>query len=402
MEITLEKLKEQIACGYTNKQIASNFNVSLSTITRSLKKFKIVRKNTNFDKEIFVQLCEQGLKDLEIAERLNISKTLVRKTRVSLNIKSCHDKNRDALQIKFKELYEKGLNDSEIGKLLNINHVTIKNWRESLNLPTNFKYSRKFNTDEFLILYKEGKNYKEIAGILGSSESAISEYARSIGLSNNLVNKIVPTYEEEQIILGTLLGDGCLIKQRLNASLNFAHSLAQENYCKWKQSKLFRFGTYGNYKTEHDSRTNKDYQCYYTYFGVATYFTSIYDKFYKSINGIKTKYINKELLYKVDALGLAVWFMDDGYCYDNTYRISTNCFSKEDLDIIQKYFSDKFNIKTSVQSSNVLYIKAESTTTFKSLIAPYIHKDCEYKLNSRTKTPLNRETPEQDNSVLNP
>ena len=112
-------------------------------------------------------------------------------------------------------------------------------------------------------------------------------------------------------------------------------------------------------------------------------------------------YINPELLYQIDALGLAVWFMDDGYKYGTGYCICTNCFSDRDLSIIQQYFLDKFNIHTTIHLNNILYIKTESSKKFTELVEPYIHKDCEYKLQRRYKTPLNGETPNVDNAVLN-
>lgn len=380
--------------------MAETFNVSVSTIKRFIKKYNLTSRKIIVDKEAILNLYNQGFNDATIAKHMGIAKCTVSKIRNSLKLPSIENKAKQTDIEQFKKLYDLGLNDSEIGKILNKNHVTIKNWRESMNLSTNFQYSRKFDTLKFMELYNEGKNYTEIARILNVSNSTISDYAKSLNLTNNLINKINPSYEEEQIILGTLLGDGCLIKQSINASLNFAHSLSQENYCKWKQSKLSRFGNYSNYKTEYDSRTGKNYSCYYAYFGVAKYFTNIYSLVYKTVNGVKTKYINKDLLYKVDALGLAIWFMDDGYKDSCSYCISTNCFSNEDLEIIQQYFLDKFNIKTSKKSSNVLYIKAESRDTFTALIEPYIHKDCEYKLHGRIKTPLNEEHPKEDNLVL--
>lgn len=55
-----------------------------------------------------------------------------------------------------------------------------------------------------------------------------------------------------------------------------------------------------------DKRTNKFYNRIDVCTGVNPLFTKYYDKFYKN----KIKYINEEVLYQLDPLGIAIWYMD--------------------------------------------------------------------------------------------
>lgn len=72
--------------------------------------------------------------------------------------------------------------------------------------------------------------------------------------------------------------------------------------------------------------------------------------------------------------------MDDGYKHEGSFKISTNCFSDEDLLTVKEFFKIKFNIDISIHKNHTIYILAKSRETFVNLIKDYIHSDCLYKL----------------------
>lgn len=198
-----------------------------------------------------------------------------------------------------------------------------------------------------------------------------------------------------------MYGDGYLgiPSDSRNARGHFAHSLKQENYCKWKGEKLQRFCSKPRFEEEFDKRTNKTYKCIKYIIYSNPLFTNIYPLLYTN----RIKYINKSLFNKIEALGLAVLFMDDGYYDHESYSIATNCFNDEDLNIILEVLLEKFNLHFRIQSNHVIRLEKKDAERFINLIKDYIHPDCWYKLHlDPQKTPLNRETPEMDNPVLNP
>lgn len=74
--------------------------------------------------------------------------------------------------------------------------------------------------------------------------------------------------------------------------------------------------------------------------------------------------------------------MDDGSCRG---IFATNCFSKNECEMLQDMFLTKFNIKTRLYCSPnsnqyTLCIKQESLLDFENLIKPYIIPSMEYKL----------------------
>ena len=374
----IEKFKSLKEQGWTNQKIANYFEVSLSTLKRFIKNNDLSTKSKEINYEEFIKLYNEYKEDIVISEILKIPKTKIANYRKSLNLKSRTDRIREEKQIKFIELYNEGKSDSEISRILNVNNVTIHNWRNSIiGKESNFKYSRKFDTDKFMELYNEGLNYKQISEILNVSDSAIQEYASSLNLSPNTYNKDIPTYKQRQII-GSLLGDMSLKmpKGSIHASGDFAHSLKQENYCRYLEYELKNFCSKGFYRSYVDSRTNKKYDQYYVYLKASDYLTELYYKFYP--NG--KKIIPTDLLYSLDGLGIAIWFMDDGFKDGKTYKFATNCFTKEELKNVVDFFKIKYGIIVTIHSSNVIRIATKSAETFKNLIKDFIHEDCLYKL----------------------
>ena len=231
------------------------------------------------------------------------------------------------------------------------------------------------------MLYNKGYNYSQIARELKVSSSAIQEYASKHGYNSNYLkyDKVKFSSEEFQVFLGTIYGDGCITKYSptSNARLHFSHSLKQKNYALWKYSVLKRFCSSPRLEQERDKRSGKIYESIRIYTKTNPIFTKYYDMLYDSK---KIKHLNFELLSKLEPLGLAVWFMDDGYRHSNSISIATNCFNKEELNNLVILFKEKFNLQFAIESNNIIHLKAQSLNTFYNLIYPYLHEDCKYKL----------------------
>ena len=136
------------------------------------------------------------------------------------------------------------------------------------------------------------------------------------------------TQFQKSIILGTILGDGCLriVKGRKDALLEINHSFKAKDYVDWKYAILknicrsspkIRRGNENRIAYRFTTRQNK-------------YLTRLYNKFY--IDG-KKKVINS---LQIDPIVLAVWFMDDGSkCRDRDVYLNTQQFSySEQLGLI--------------------------------------------------------------------
>lgn len=103
-------------------------------------------------------------------------------------------------------------------------------------------------------------------------------------------------------------------------------------------------------------------------------FRDLYYKNNKAIN---------ENIYKLSALGLAIWYMDDGYKHSSSYYLCSNNFSLEDNNLLKSMLQTNFNIESSIHKNRgkyLLYIKAKSKDVFTNLIKPYVCPSMLYKL----------------------
>lgn len=200
----------------------------------------------------------------------------------------------------------------------------------------------------------------------------------TINKSDRILNILEFTDDEFQVLYGTLLGDACLSKNSKNTQGSFNHCVKQKEFIEYKQNLLKRFCNPVKIVNKTDKRENfkSNYQQYYCYIKGSKALNTLYPLVYKN----KIKYVNVELLYKLNGLGIAVWFMDDGSKSDYSYTLATMGFSLEDLNNIVNFLKEKFDINCSICKNKNLYIKANSKEKFTNLIKPYIIPSMKYKL----------------------
>lgn len=198
---------------------------------------------------------------------------------------------------------------------------------------------------------------------------------------NKYSNKIYKVSElEENIIIGSLLGDGTLsLYGRSKNSYYREHGcIEQLGYRLWKYEKLknldFKINT--NYKYPKISSHSN------------IYFTDLYNKFY--INKIKT-ITEENIKLLTNPIGLACFYMDDGTLVidstkrkDNSFYIFpritlyTLSFSEKENIIIQNHLYNTFNIQTNIKyrkdgKNVVLEInKKNEIIKFINIVKPYI------------------------------
>lgn len=151
----------------------------------------------------------------------------------------------------------------------------------------------------------------------------------------------------DQIIIGSLLGDGCIPKldnRAKNNRLQIVHSLKQEQYCLYKYNLFKEF----NLTTPTVSYyTTKDSRCKLGYFETLRFRTKsnvVFNSYRQLFYPEGKKIIPEIILNRIEAQALAIWFMDDGYRaggLDKGRIFSTCGFSKECVKRIAEYLKTK-------------------------------------------------------------
>jgi phage recombination protein Bet len=176
--------------------------------------------------------------------------------------------------------------------------------------------------------------------------------ARKIKVGEEIaVASPLPSPDQNQILLGSLLGDGTLASQKGRNGCTYfseAHSEKQSEYLLWKSKNLSTFNpTIFTYKV-------KVKGCNYDVVKMTTkscsYFYNLRKDFYKD----GKKIVSKDILNQLNDLGVAIWFMDDGN-FKKTgvsegcnpiIRLYTCCF--ENQEIIIDFFEKKYNVRPKI------------------------------------------------------
>lgn len=327
------------------RTICKQLGYGYGTLQKTIKKAGLTRdkiKNTKSQKildlkaQIKKLYVEDKLSSYKIAEKLNLSAKTITYHLNDLGVELRPVKKID--QVMFEKLWLEGKTDKEIADYFEVTELTIKTFR------TKGKNAGKFNIKRYF----------------SQEEHELSE-------------------EQEQMILGSLLGDLSLsYKEKQNARLAIVHCSKQEELFMKKVEILGEF--MGNYKftlSKVDDRTNKIYESWRGNSKTHSVFTKIYKLLYP--NNIKT--VTEEYLNKItNPIALAYWFMDDG-SVDGA--LATNCFSFEEQKLMQKWLLLKWGITVNIHpyyNQYLLKIDKESRLKWEQLIFPYMVPSMYYKL----------------------
>ena len=158
-------------------------------------------------------------------------------------------------------------------------------------------------------------------------------------------NKI--TKDSRNLLIAMLLGDGIISN---NYVFKLCHGVQQKEYLQWKIKQLNNAGIKNNgLKTYISSKGyNLGKEVLYSQLSTIPFIKVLRKVFYKP----KKILGNRKLLNRLDAKGIAIWYMDDGHInirktngrIHGFYIKIATCLSKEENQIIIDYFNQIWNI----------------------------------------------------------
>ena len=193
-----------------------------------------------------------------------------------------------------------------------------------------------------------------------------------------------PTLSKRQtaIVVGSLLGDGCLEKREKGVRLRLDHGSKQKSYLLWKHTELQNISGRVLEVDYYHKGHNKSYKNY----RFSTFSNELLTDYWRTFyaNGKKVIPRNINMLLR-EPLALAIWFMDDGYKRNdcNALRLNTDSFSFDENRLLQKALQTNFGIVSVIHKKGKywnLYIPEKYAKTFVSLVKPFMHKTLDYKV----------------------
>jgi len=191
--------------------------------------------------------------------------------------------------------------------------------------------------------------------------------------------------EAREMLFGSLLGDAgvYLSTGSRHYHLMICHSPKQKEYMEWKEQFLKPVSTGIKQATHYHRIRKKEYTTLTLRTINLSYFTRLRKIFYP----YGKKIVRANVLNKLTPLGLATWFMDDGYgCINNRgyaqLYLCTCSYCQADNQIIRSYFLDKLGIETRIHGGNYpkIYFNKPNAKKLIEIIKPYIIPSMEYKL----------------------
>lgn len=194
-------------------------------------------------------------------------------------------------------------------------------------------------------------------------------------------NDIKLTENQEQLILGGILGDAAIRmgnNKSHNARVTFVHGIKQYEYCMWKHEQLKNI-----VKTEPKVKINQGYGDKIVTFNTISLpcLTEIHNSTKR--DGITT--ITEEFLEKITSpLALAIWVLDDGtLTRQDSYKISLGDRTKFEVDLLQMWMELKWDISTTTHQYKewIMNLSKQESSKLRELIAPHIEVDqMKYKI----------------------
>jgi recombination protein RecA len=191
---------------------------------------------------------------------------------------------------------------------------------------------------------------------------------------------------QQEVLVGTLLGDGCLAKHGKHHRLHIKHKNAQRNLAEFKYETFREFISMPLHQFD-QKLGGKNYPCVQFASRTNPIFSEWHSRFYQDGH----KIVPKEIACYLTPLSLAVWFMDDGAADYAGVTIQTHSFTLSEVELLVSAVKESFGLEANSRKNKghwLLYIKAVSLEHLEKTIKPYLLSNFEYKLiPTRDKTP---------------
>jgi hypothetical protein len=194
------------------------------------------------------------------------------------------------------------------------------------------------------------------------------------------------TQEQQEVLTGTLLGDGSLPIHGRYPRLFVKHKADHEALAMFKYEVFREFISMSPHKF--DQRLNgRNYPCVQFVTRTNAEFSAWRRRFYRG----RRKIVPVDIARDLSPLALAVWLMDDGAADYAGLTFQTHSFTRAETNRLAAVLRRRYDLRTSVRANRgswIVYVYAESMPRIQEIVAPHVLPEFEYKLiPRRSRTP---------------
>lgn len=191
---------------------------------------------------------------------------------------------------------------------------------------------------------------------------------------------------QRSVLVGTLLGDGCLAKHGHWHRLHVKHSAAHRALVEFKW-KAFRDFVSMRPQQFDQQLFGRAYPC--VQFATRTHplFSEWHSRFYRG----RRKIVPHEIDRWLTPVAVAVWFMDDGAADHWGVTFQTHSFRVEEVERLSRALCERFRLRTTLRKNRerwILYVPASSMARFRGFIGSNLLEGFKYKMVTRALDPV--------------
>lgn len=187
--------------------------------------------------------------------------------------------------------------------------------------------------------------------------------------------------QQQDVLVGTLLGDGCLAKHGYYHRLHIKHRIAQRDLAEFKYSVFRDFITMSPHVFG-QRLGGREYPCVQFATRTNPVFTDWHTRFYVG----RVKAVPRDIVSLLSPMSLAVWVMDDGAADYAGMTLQTHSFALGGVRRLRTALDERFGLKTGERSNKgktVICVPAAGMSRLRDLVEPLVLPSLTYKLQPR-------------------
>lgn len=191
-----------------------------------------------------------------------------------------------------------------------------------------------------------------------------------------MTNALFFTPRQSSIVIGSLLGDGCIQRDKYSY-FSKNQSAGRREYLEWLYAEMQPFSSRLSDSTVWANGKEYGRSSFAT--RSSHLFNDLRQKWYPT----GKKIVPRDIV--LDPLSIAVWYCDDGSndVAARSCKLATYCFSRDDCEFLIGQLQT-WNIVSYIDSRNTIKIRSKSYNDFLELVRPHVKWSCfSYKLEYR-------------------
>ena len=187
--------------------------------------------------------------------------------------------------------------------------------------------------------------------------------------------------EQQDVLVGTLLGDGCLARHGRYHRLHVKHKAEHESLVRFKREVFRNFVSMDLHRFG-ERLGDQTYACVQFASRTSPAFSEWHAHFYRD----RRKIVPANIVELLSPETLAVWLMDDGAADYAGLTFQTHGFVVEEVELLAKAMRERYGLAVNSRRNRqrwIIYVTARSMASLEALVMPYLLDEFRYKLQPR-------------------